>query len=225
MECISQLLVHNKLSSDLAVWKQTPFSHRFCGSGIQEQLSWEIVVCGLSRGRSWIKAGLRLEELWPRWLWAGGFIYSLWELLHGATWMFLPADPSRLSDPRQRGGSHSGFVDFISETTNYHFCHIPFIASEPLRAPEGIRPHLLKGGDVYKKLWTHLKTTDWVMQQKFRIVWEQFSQVRVECVIGNQPQVCHAVTVTDINWGAPAECISFFWVLRGPRGWVRCGPW
>lgn len=152
MECISQLLVHNELSPDLAVWKQTPFSHRFCGSGIQEQLSWEILVCSLSRGRSWIKAGLRLEELWPRWLWAGGFIYSLWDLLHGATWMFLPADASRLSDPRQRGGSHSGFVDFISETTNYHFCHIPFIASEPLRAPEGIRPHLLKGGDVYKKI-------------------------------------------------------------------------
>ena len=52
MECISLLLVHNKLSPDVAVWKQTPFSHRFCGSGIQEQLSWEILVCDLSRGCS-----------------------------------------------------------------------------------------------------------------------------------------------------------------------------
>lgn len=55
-----------------------------------------------------------------------------------------------MSDPRETDGSHSAFVDFISETTYFHFCHIPFIRNESLSAQEGIRLHLLKGEECKK---------------------------------------------------------------------------
>lgn len=151
-----------------------------------------------------------------------------WELVHGATWMFLPADPSRVSDPRQRGGSHSGFADFISEATNYHFCHIPFIASGTTEGTEESGLTFWKGEKCIKKLWTHLKSTtlEWcnrntvLSENSFSQIITVFSGLGKESMMGSQPQVC-PVTLTHINWEAhPLSPSSFFWVPR-PIRWVR----
>lgn len=54
------------------------------------------------------------------------------------------------SDLRAREGSHSVFIDLISEVTDCVFHQIPFIRSESRSAQEWVRLLLWKGGEEFK---------------------------------------------------------------------------